>query len=124
MRVLSAAGDVSFRAARSGRAAKAGLHERFGIVGARQADCRSLVDQSVLLILLGAEHVIESRHGSLCFLGVKQQQLGLGELHIGEAQVEIGAEICLGERADLIDGGLALGDGFLRNFDTACAVSA
>ena len=50
-------------------------------------------------------------------LGVEQQQLGLRELHIGEAQVEIGAQLCLGESADLVDCGLALGHGLLRHLE-------
>ena len=50
-------------------------------------------------------------------LRIENEQLGLRYLHVGEAEVESGAQLLVGERADLLAGGLARGDGLLRHLE-------
>ena len=58
------------------------------------------------------------------FCGIKQKQFRLRELHVGKAQVEIRSHLGLGERANLVGSGLALGHGLLRHLAAPPARSA
>ena len=71
-----------------------------------------------MLILLGAEKRVEIGHAVLFgILRVEQEERGLGELDVGEAEIERRFQLGRGESADLVGCGLTRGDSLLGDLE-------